>query len=127
MALACFVSGAANAQGCTNRTNKLIVGRGPGGLAVQMTRMIGPGISQVLGRPVVIDKPPTIAANPALPANDLAEFLKLTTEPGAKSYYYGSAGIGSSRHLAGEYLKQLSASGRSTCPTTARLTRRSTP
>ena len=165
-ALTCLLTGAACAQDYPNRTIKLIVGLGPGGLADQMARLIGPGMSQVLGQSIVIENrvgatgsiaarqvanapadgytlmmvldgtlvlgaafnpafnfdpvkdfspitrvietPLAIAANPALPANDLAELLKLTTTPGAKPYFYGSAGIGSSGHLAGEYLKQLS-------------------
>lgn len=166
VALACAIAGAATAQEYPSRPIKLIVGLAPGGLADQMARLIAPGMSQILGQPVVIENrvgatgalaarqvadaapdghtlmmvldgtlvlgaafnpttnfdpvndftpitkvietPLSLAVNPSLPTNDLAGLLKLTTAPGAKPYFYGSAGIGSSGHLAGEYLKQLS-------------------
>lgn len=164
-ALVCMIAGGAGAQDYPNRPIKLIVGLAPGGLADQAARLIGPGMSKILGQPVVIENrvgatgalaarqvadaepdghtlmlvldgtlvlgaafnpvsnfdpvkdftpitkvietPLTIVANPSVPAKTLAELLKLTTAPGAKPYFYGSAGIGSSGHLAGEYLKQL--------------------
>jgi tripartite-type tricarboxylate transporter receptor subunit TctC len=165
VALACAWASAVSAQQYPNRPIKLIVGLSPGGLADQMARLIGPGMSQMLGQPVVIenrvgatgalaarqvaDAPPdghtlmmvldgtlilgaafnpatnfdpvkdftpitkvietplSLVANPSFPANDLAELLKLTAAPHTKPYFYGSAGIGSSGHLVGEYLKQL--------------------
>jgi tripartite-type tricarboxylate transporter receptor subunit TctC len=54
-ALTCLLTGAACAQDYPNRTIKLIVGLGPGGLADQMARLIGPGMSQVLGQSIVIE------------------------------------------------------------------------
>ncbi|HEY4373523.1 MAG TPA: tripartite tricarboxylate transporter substrate binding protein [Burkholderiales bacterium] len=47
-----------------------------------------------------------IACNPAVPANNLAEFLALARkEPG--KYTYGTAGNGSANHLCGEMLKSM--------------------
>lgn len=47
-----------------------------------------------------------IACNPAIPANNLADFLALARkEPG--KYTYGTAGNGSANHLAGEMLKSM--------------------
>jgi len=47
-----------------------------------------------------------IACNPAIAANNLAEFLALARkEPG--KYTYGTAGNGSANHLAGEMLKTM--------------------
>jgi len=56
----------------------------------------------------LIESPMTVVAHPSLAANNLAELLELTRSPGGdKKYFYGSAGNGSSGHLLGEYLKQL--------------------
>ena len=60
-------------------------------------------------KPIVklIETPLAVVAHPSLPAGNVADLLKLTTAPGAATYFYGTAGNGSSGHLTGEYLKQL--------------------
>jgi tripartite-type tricarboxylate transporter receptor subunit TctC len=55
----------------------------------------------------VIETPLTVVANSSVPAKNLAELLQWSRSPGAPQLFYGSAGVGSSGHLAGEYLKQL--------------------
>ncbi len=55
----------------------------------------------------IIDTPMTVVANPKVPASNLAELVALSKKAGSKELFYGSAGTGSSGHLVGEYLKQL--------------------
>jgi len=50
--------------------------------------------------------PNLIVVQPSVPANNLAEFIKLAkSNPG--KYTYGSSGIGGAGHLAGELLKMM--------------------
>ncbi|HZM33049.1 MAG TPA: tripartite tricarboxylate transporter substrate binding protein [Burkholderiales bacterium] len=50
--------------------------------------------------------PNLVVVHPSVPANTLAEFIKLAKdEPG--KYTYGSSGIGGAGHLAGELLKMM--------------------
>ena len=55
----------------------------------------------------IIDTPMTVVANPKVSASNIAELVALSKKPGQKEIFYGSAGTGSSGHLVGEYLKQL--------------------
>jgi tripartite-type tricarboxylate transporter receptor subunit TctC len=53
---------------------------------------------------LVASPPQVIVINPKVPANDLKEFIQLLKKSPGK-YNYGSAGNGSSHHLAGELFK----------------------
>jgi tripartite-type tricarboxylate transporter receptor subunit TctC len=53
---------------------------------------------------LVASPPQVIVINPKVPANDLKEFIQLLKKNPGK-YNYGSAGNGSSHHLAGELFK----------------------
>ncbi len=53
---------------------------------------------------LVSSPPQVIVINPKVPANDLKEFIQLLKKSPGK-YNYGSAGNGSSHHLAGELFK----------------------
>ena len=53
---------------------------------------------------LVATPPQVIVINPKVPANDLKEFIQLLKKNPGK-YNYGSAGNGSSHHLAGELFK----------------------
>jgi tripartite-type tricarboxylate transporter receptor subunit TctC len=50
--------------------------------------------------------PNLVVVQPTVPANNLAEFIKLARENPGK-YTYGSSGIGGAGHLAGELLKMM--------------------
>ena len=50
--------------------------------------------------------PNLVVVHPTVPANTLAEFIKLAKENPGK-YSYGSSGIGGAGHLAGELLKMM--------------------
>ncbi|HYG53727.1 MAG TPA: tripartite tricarboxylate transporter substrate binding protein [Burkholderiales bacterium] len=50
--------------------------------------------------------PNLIVVHPSVPANTLAEFIKLARDNPGK-YTYGSSGIGGAGHLAGELLKMM--------------------
>jgi tripartite-type tricarboxylate transporter receptor subunit TctC len=50
--------------------------------------------------------PNLVVVQPTVPANTLAEFIKLARENPGK-YTYGSSGIGGAGHLAGELLKMM--------------------
>ena len=50
--------------------------------------------------------PNLVVIQPSVPANTLAEFIKLARENPGK-YTYGSSGIGGAGHLAGELLKMM--------------------
>ncbi|HEX6157817.1 MAG TPA: tripartite tricarboxylate transporter substrate binding protein [Burkholderiales bacterium] len=50
--------------------------------------------------------PNLVVVQPTIPANTLAEFIKLARENPGK-YTYGSSGIGGAGHLAGELLKMM--------------------
>ncbi|MCD6042101.1 MAG: Uncharacterized protein K0R40_1704 [Burkholderiales bacterium] len=50
--------------------------------------------------------PNLVVVHPSVPANTLAEFIKLAKENPGK-YSYGSSGIGGAGHLAGELLKMM--------------------
>ena len=79
------------------------------------TLVIGAALGNVNFDPVkdftpiarIIDTPMTVVANPKLGASNIAELVALSKKQGQKEIFYGSAGTGSSGHLVGEYLKQL--------------------
>jgi tripartite-type tricarboxylate transporter receptor subunit TctC len=79
------------------------------------TLVIGAALGNVNFDPVkdftpiarIIDTPMTVVANPKVAASNIAELVALSKRPGQKEIFYGSAGTGSSGHLVGEYLKQL--------------------
>jgi len=85
-------------------------------VVLDATLVIGPALGSTVNfdpvkdfTPIarVIDTPMAVGANPRLDARNLAELLALSKKPGAKEIFYGSAGTGSSGHLVGEYIKQL--------------------
>ena len=166
--LACAAAAGAAAQDSyPNRPVRMIVGLAPGGLADQIARLLGPGLSKELGQQVLVenrvgatgtiaarmvaDSPPDgyilmlgldgtliiptalnpktpfdplkdftpitkvaetpliLVAHPSVPVNSLVELINLSrSATGGQQFYYGTAGSGSSTHLAGEYLKLLS-------------------
>ena len=55
----------------------------------------------------VAQTPLILVAHPSVPVNSLVELINTSRAAGGPQYYYGTAGNGSSTHLAGEYLKQL--------------------
>ncbi|MBI4293031.1 MAG: tripartite tricarboxylate transporter substrate binding protein [Betaproteobacteria bacterium] len=55
----------------------------------------------------VAQTPLILVAHPSVPVNSLVELINSSRAAGGPQYYYGTAGNGSSTHLAGEYLKQL--------------------
>jgi hypothetical protein len=85
-------------------------------IVLDATLVIGPALGSTVNfdpvkdfTPIarVIDTPMAVGANPKVEARNLAELLALSKKPGAKEIFYGSAGTGSSGHLVGEYIKQL--------------------
>src|SRR3954467_10046309 len=59
--LACLmtpVSPAAQAQDYPNRTIKIIVPTGAGGITDILARLVGKGLSEQFGQPLIIDNPP---------------------------------------------------------------------
>lgn len=55
----------------------------------------------------VAQTPLILAAHPSVPVNNLVDLIKASKSTTGQQFYYGTAGNGSSTHLAGEYLKQL--------------------
>lgn len=56
----------------------------------------------------VAQTPLILVAHPSVPVKSLVELINQSRAAGGeKKFYYGTAGNGSSTHLAGEYLKQL--------------------
>jgi len=85
-------------------------------LVLDATLVIGPALGSTVNfdpvkdfTPItrIIDTPMAVGANPKVEARNLADLLALSKKPGAKEIFYGSAGTGSSGHLVGEYIKQL--------------------
>ena len=85
-------------------------------VVLDATLVIGPALGSTVNfDPVkdftplarIIDTPMAVGANPKVEARNLAELLAFSKKPGAKEVFYGSAGAGSSGHLVGEYIKQL--------------------
>lgn len=55
----------------------------------------------------VAETPLILAAHPSVPVHNLVELINASKSTTGQQFYYGTAGNGSSTHLAGEYLKQL--------------------
>ena len=56
----------------------------------------------------VAQTPLILVAHPSVPVKSLVELIERSrSATGEQQFYYGTAGAGSSTHLAGEYLKQL--------------------
>ncbi len=54
---------------------------------------------------LVASTPQVLVANPSFPVNTLSELLAYGKRPGATPIAYGSAGVGSPSHIAGELLR----------------------